>query len=163
MTNKMIAPIEIGICCIDLNNMRSFYEQALGCEFISEIRVGPEKAQQSSLSTHAYTVIRLQTSYGERIKLLKPDHSSKNEVSTTSNNFLLENKGISYLTFIVANIEKSIQLFVEHGAQFLTGKEKVEVRDGVFLAFCRDPEGNVIELVQYKDITDYRKDIAKGN
>lgn len=159
MINKMIAPIEIGICCIDLDKMRKFYEQALGCTFVSEIRVGPEKARQSSLSTHAYTVIRLQTSYGERIKLLKADNN-KQDIGTISNDFLLENRGIGYLTFIVSDIDKAILLLADNGARFLTGNEKVAVRDGVFLAFCRDPEGNVIELVQYQDIAAYRKDIA---
>jgi hypothetical protein len=31
----------------------------------------------------------------------------------------------------------------------------------VYLAFCRDPEGNVLELVQYSDIAAYRPDLKK--
>jgi hypothetical protein len=32
----------------------------------------------------------------------------------------------------------------------------------VYLAFCRDPEGNVLELVQYEDIDSYRTDLKNG-
>ena len=147
MTNKMIVPLEVGICCNDLNKLRQFYENALGCKFISEIYVNAEKAAQASMSKHGYTVIRLQTTYGERIKLIKPDQAPQNNQSSE---FLLDKTGISYLTFIVENIDTAIELFEQHGAVFITGPNKVEVRDGVYLAFCKDPEGNILELVQKK-------------
>ena len=47
--------------------------------------------------------------------------------------------------------------------EFLTGPTRVEVRPGTFLSFCRDPEGNVLELVQYADIHAYRSDLKSGS
>lgn len=160
MTNKMIVPLEVGICCNDLAKLRQFYENALDCNFISEIYVGAEKAIQASMSKHGYTVIRLQTTYGERIKLIKLDQPPQRDPSSE---FLLDKTGISYLTFIVENIDTAIGLFEQHGAVFLTAPHKVEVRDGVYLAFCKDPEDNILELVQYIDIAAYRNDLVKGN
>ncbi len=46
------------------------------------------------------------------------------------------------------------------GADVMTGDEPVEVRPGVWLAFARDPEGNVLEFVQYDDVESYRPDLA---
>jgi len=41
--------------------------------------------------------------------------------------------------------------------------EKFEVRDGVDIAFVKDPEGNCIELVEYADISVYRPELASAN
>jgi hypothetical protein len=42
----------------------------------------------------------------------------------------------------------------------MTGEKAVEVRPGTFLAFLRDPEGHIVEIVQYSDIAAYRPDLA---
>ena len=67
---KMISPLEVGLGVRDLPRMRHFYETALGCRFVSEVAVPAGKARQAALSGSGYTVVRLQTSHGERIKLL---------------------------------------------------------------------------------------------
>ena len=46
------------------------------------------------------------------------------------------------------------------GGLLLAEGERVEVRPGTYLAFCRDPEGHVLELVQYADISSYRTDLS---
>ena len=71
---QMISPLEVGLGVRDLARMRDFYETVMGCEFVSEVTVPAAKASQAALSNCAYTVVRLQTSYGERIKLLASEN-----------------------------------------------------------------------------------------
>src|SRR3546814_13124631 len=72
MTLNMTSPLEVGIACRDLVRLRHFYEQVLGFAFISQYQVPADKSAESGLSEGGYTVVRLQTSNGERIKLLAP-------------------------------------------------------------------------------------------
>jgi catechol 2,3-dioxygenase-like lactoylglutathione lyase family enzyme len=159
MKLEMSAPLEVGLCCHDLPRLRRFYEDVMDFEFISKIVVPAEKAAPSGLSADGYTVVRLQTSYGERLKLLAPNTPP---LAQAPSKFILDRAGSTYLTFIVEDIDSAIDRLHKAQAPFLTGDKRVEVRPGVYLAFCRDPEGNVLELVQYADIDSYRSDLKNG-
>lgn len=160
MKFEMTAPLEVGIACRDLPRLRRFYEEVLDFTFVSEFMVPAENSAPSGLSAHGYTVVRLQTSFGERVKLLAPNAPV---AATTPTAYILDQPNAIYLTFIVADISAAITRLHEAGTEFMTGNERVEVRPGVYLAFCRDPEGNVLELVQYEDIASYRPDLQKRN
>ena len=160
MSINMAAPLEVGIGCRNLPVLRRFYEEVLGFSFVSEFVVPADKAVGTRLSTDGYTVVRLQTSYGERIKLLAPNILPPQRIAA---DYILDNPGAMYLTFIIDNLDAAIERLLIAGVTFMTGKKKIEVRPGVYLAFCRDPEGNVLELVQYQDIATYRADLAGGN
>ena len=160
MSMKMISPIEVGLGVRDLPRMRHFYENALGCQFVNEVAVPADKARQAALSDGGYIVVRLQTSYGERIKLLAPVNPPAAVVRSGP---ILEQPNACYLTFIVDDIDAAIVRLQAHSVEFLTGPTRVEVRPGTFLSFCRDPEGNVLELVQYADIHAYRSDLKNGS
>lgn len=159
MTIKMIVPLEVGIVCQDITVLRPFYENVLGFHFVSEIVVGSENAHQSAMSQDGYTVVRLQTNYGERIKLIQPNTPPESPVKKP---YILEQKNNCYLTFIVEDIDAAIKTLSDAGTQFMTGTQKVEVRSGVYLSFCTDPEGNILELVEYANIDAYRADLKKG-
>lgn len=154
---RMTAPMEAGLAVRDLTRMRRFYEQALGFVFVSEIRVPAEKSAAAALCVEGYTVTRLQTPHGERIKLLARDGGGPDPQPTPDN--ILDRPGASYLTFITDAISPVLRRAIEAGAQSLTGDDPVEVRPGVYLAFLRDPEGHVFELVSYNDIAAYRPDL----
>lgn len=160
MSMKMISPLEVGLGVRDLPRMRHFYENALGCQFVNEVAVPADKARQAALSDGGYTVVRLQTSYGERIKLLAPANPP---AAAARSGPILDQPNACYLTFIVDDIDAAIARLQAHGVEFLTGPARVEVRPGTFLSFCRDPEGNVLELVQYADIHAYRPDLKNGS
>jgi hypothetical protein len=51
---------------------------------------------------------------------------------------------------------------LDSGAEVMTGREVVEVRPGTFLVFARDPEGNILEFVEYADVFRYRPDLARS-
>ncbi|MEX0759839.1 MAG: VOC family protein [Tistlia sp.] len=154
---KMVAPLEVGICCRDLDRLAEFYTRFLGCERVTDLEVPAEKARPSALSDGAYRVLRLQTPWGERLKLLQPAAPPEAAARTP---WVLGGQGIVYLTFIVEDLRATIARLSEAGADFLTGDAPVEVRPQTFLAFLRDPEGNVLEFVEYGSLSDYRSDLA---
>ncbi|BAN28175.1 VOC family protein [Caballeronia insecticola] len=152
----MLAPLEVGIAVRDLTRMRSFYEHTLGFTFISEFTVGPEMARKAAMHASGYKVVRLQTGHGERIKLLAPAEAPG---ADTRDGLVLDAPNTMYLTFIVDDIQAVVDRLIGQATRFLTGTTRVEVREGTYLAFCRDPEGNVLEIVQYADIDTYRPDL----
>ena len=156
MSMQMIAPLEVGLSVRDLARMRDFYENVMGCQFVSEVAVPAAKASEAALCDEAYTVVRLQTSYGERIKLLATQTPAPVQAHEGP---ILAQPQAAYLTFIVADIRAAIARLLAAGAEMLTGPERIEVRPGTYLVFCKDPEGHVLEIVEYEDIAGYRKDL----
>lgn len=156
MTLNMIVPLEVGIAVRDLPRMRRFYEQVLGFAFVSEVAVPAASAVQAAMHAGGYTAVRLQTSYGERIKLLSPMQAP---APAATPEYILDKANATYLTFIVDDIQAAVDKLLAADVEFLTGPQRIEVRPGTYLAFCRDPEGNVLEIVQYADIAAYRPDL----
>ncbi len=150
---QMVAPLEIGLCCSDASRLTDFYVHVLGCTVVSKIDVPAAKARESALSEDSYRVIRLQTAYGERIKLLQPKVAPRFREEAR---WLLEWRNAAYLTFIVDDLDLMLERLRRSHVRLMTGAAKVEVRPGVWLAFARDPEGNVLEFVQYDDLAAYR-------
>lgn len=155
---KMTAPLEVGLTVSDLPKMRAFYEGALGLAFVSEIRVEAAKAAEAAMSAGGYVALRLQTQTGERLKLIAPDRRPAPRTDLAGP--ILDHQSTAYLTFIVADIAATVETLRAAGATLLNGTPVVEVRDGVLLSFLRDPEGHVIEIVEYRDIADYRSDLV---
>lgn len=154
---KMTAPIEIGICCADLDSLRDFYIDVLGCAPVSDLQVPPDKALAAGMAEDGYRVARIQTPWGERLKLIQPIRAAEGDAPDP---WILARRGIAYVTFIVDDLEGMINRLKQAGAAFLSGEAPVEVRPGTYLSFIRDPEGNVLEFVEYGDISDYRPDLA---
>src|SRR4051794_6525840 len=71
---RLTAPLEIGIGCRDLALMREFYEKTLGLRFVSEARAPESKVRAYRLAGSSCVIVRLQTSNGERIKLIAPEN-----------------------------------------------------------------------------------------
>ncbi|MFA7437513.1 VOC family protein [Castellaniella sp.] len=158
MSLQMCAPLEVGLNVYDLAKMRAFYETQLGLQFINEVRVAPAKAQHAALSRTGYVVVRLQTQRGERLKLLAAETPVAPRATQPA--FILDAPNSAYLTFIIKDLRAACARLQAYGSEFLTGAEPIEVRPGTWLAFLRDPEGNVVELVQYDDLAAYRSDLA---
>lgn len=153
---RMNAPMEIGICVADLARAMTFYEGVLGLKKISEIPLNEHGARMAGLGTGGYTVVRLQTSYGERVKLVQPTTppATPQPAETPSSR-----AGFAYLTFLVDDLDGVIARCEAAGHQ--SAKGIVELRPGVRMALVRDPEGNVIEFAQYDNIDSYRPDLRK--
>lgn len=154
---KMIAPFEMGICVDDLENMIAFYGDVLGFKLISKIDVPADKSNEAGFTSGGYTIVRMQTNYGERIKLVRPVTLPH---SRTSGKEVLSKKGNVFLTFIVEDLKLTVSRIKDTDAPIRTQGSIMEVRDGVFLSIIDDPEGNHLEFVEYSDITNYRPDLV---
>ena len=154
---KMIAPFEMGICVDDLENMIAFYGDVLGFKLISKIDVPADKSNEAGFTSGGYTIVRMQTNYGERIKLVRPMTSPN---PRTSGKEVLSKKGNVFLTFIVEDLKLTVSRIKDTDTPIRTQGSIMEVRDGVFLSIIDDPEGNHLEFVEYSDITNYRPDLV---
>jgi predicted enzyme related to lactoylglutathione lyase len=67
---KMTVPLEIGISAMDIDNMVDFYTSVLGLKFVAENEVSPQTSTRTGATPHGYKIVRLQTPYGERIKIV---------------------------------------------------------------------------------------------
>lgn len=157
---ELVAPLEIGIVVEDLDRMTRFYCETLGLEYVSTFDVSPEKGAASSFCARGYRIVRLQVNTGERIKLVRPGTPPR--VFDGCSGEVLERRGPAFLTFIIRDLDSTIRQLDRCGVRILTGAEKFEIRDGVYLAFAEDPEGNYLELVEYEDLRTYRQDLSRA-
>ena len=153
---KMEAPLEIGIAVRDLAGMVAFYVDVLGCTKVSEVSVPPDKSRANGLSPDGATVARVQTPYGERIKLLAAPSTG----TGANGEWLLARAGLAYVTFIISGIDAWCARLKARKVA-LSSDAPVENRPGLRVLFFKDPEGNVLELVEYSDLASYRPDLAK--
>lgn len=157
MTVNMKAPLEIGISVQNLDRAAEFYEHVLGFERISEATLAPDRAALAGFGPVSFRMVRFQTNQGERIKLLQQDPPAEVD---THDRALLGRTGITYLTFVVTDIEAAIErLRAAHVA--LSSDGPIQTRPGTRLLFFRDCEGNPLELVQYDDLAAYRPDLKR--
>ena len=105
MNINMIVPMEVGIPVRDVVRMRQFYEEVMGFGLINEVKVPAELAQLATMNASGYTLVRLQTPQGERIKLLAPFNPPPAEAAT---DYILDKANATYLTFIADDIEMVI-------------------------------------------------------
>ncbi|SIT15527.1 VOC family protein [Achromobacter sp. MFA1 R4] len=154
---SMTVPMEVGLCCADLDAQLAFYTGVMGLTLVNRVTVPADKARATGLSPHGYDVARLQTPYGERIKLLQPAVAPEPAVRGAA---ILDRQGAAYLTFIVRDLPGVVRALQAKGVVFDSAPAPMEVRTGTWLAFFRDPEGNVLELVEYDDPAAYRPDLA---
>ncbi|MGH9678821.1 MAG: VOC family protein, partial [Candidatus Acidiferrales bacterium] len=103
-----------------------------------------------------FRIIRMQTPYGERIKLIQQKNGRARRVSSPE--WVFERQGLAYLTFIVAYIREVAARLKGSGVKLIR-PEPVPVRKGFLAIFAEDPEGNFVEFVEYEDLAAYRPDL----
>src|SRR5450631_3026753 len=93
---KMVAPVEPGIVCIDIERMLKFYTEVLGLKLVSDAHTTPEMSTKFGATPHGYRIVRMEAPNGGRIKLVQPDKSglAQNPVP----DWVFERPGIAYFT-----------------------------------------------------------------
>jgi catechol 2,3-dioxygenase-like lactoylglutathione lyase family enzyme len=152
----MVAPLEPGIVCADIESMLRFYSELLGFEMVSDAEATAEMSAQFGASPFGYRIVRLQTPCGERIKLVQTKGPAKLERVLPK--WIFERNGLAYLTFIVSDVGEVAARLRANGVR-LINQEPMEVRKGFHALFASDPEGNYVEFVQYADLASYRPDL----
>ncbi|HVA94058.1 MAG TPA: VOC family protein [Candidatus Dormibacteraeota bacterium] len=155
---KMVAPLEPGIVCVDIDRMLDFYVRVLGLTLMSDDEATPEMSAIFGAAPHGFRIIRLQTPYGERVKLVQIRNGHATGIPAPE--WVFHRQGIAYITFIVSNIDEVTERLTAQGVK-LVRPEPVEVRKGFVALFVEDPEGNFVEFVEYDDISSYRRDLFK--
>ena len=142
---NMASPLEPGIVCVDIDRMLDFYTRVLGLKFVADAETSPEMSTRAGLTSQGYRIIRLQTPYGERIKLVQVRNGHAQRIQAPE--WVFDRQGIAYITFIVSNINEVTERLSEHGVK-LVRPGPVEVRKGFVALFAEDPEGNFLEFVE---------------
>jgi lactoylglutathione lyase len=155
---KMVAPIEPAIVCSDLDRMLDFYTGVLGLKKVSDAEATPEMSKEFRAAPDGFRIVRLQTPYGERIKLVQTKMRPVKKQPLTEWTF--ERHGISYITFVIADMKEMVARLNECKVRLVLD-EPLEVRKGFVALFVLDPEENYVEFVEYQDIASYRPDLFK--
>lgn len=156
---SLVAPIEVGITTSNIKKSVEFYSSLFGLTLVSEIVVEEEAARTTSVSTTGYTVVRLQSPFGERLKILQPSKFIKgSDNSECAGVINLKNR--SFLAFIVDSLEKTLVDLIELGGSVLD--KPTLIRKGMHMAFAKDPDGNFVELVEFDSISEYRSDLTNS-
>jgi catechol 2,3-dioxygenase-like lactoylglutathione lyase family enzyme len=155
---RMVAPLEPGIVCIDLHRMLAFYTEVLGLKLVSDAEAFPEMSTEFGTSPNGFRIIRLQTPYGERIKLVQPRKTLPEPGPIPV--WVFEGQGIAYLTFVIVDVHEVTARLKKFGVELMS-KNPVEIRKGITAIFAKDPEGNFLEFVEYADLASYRPDLFK--
>lgn len=155
---RMVAPLEPGIVCMDIDRMFNFYTEVLGLKFATDAEATAEMSTKFGTGPNGFRIIRLQTPYGERIKLIQPNKTILQQREGPE--WVFERQGIAYITFIVMDVEEVVVRLKKHRVDMVR-EGAVEIRKGINAIFIRDPEGNFLEFVEYADLPSYRPDLFK--
>jgi catechol 2,3-dioxygenase-like lactoylglutathione lyase family enzyme len=140
-----------------MERMLKFYTEVLGLKLVADAQTTPEMSTKFRATPDGYRIVRLQTPYGERIKLAQPKIPPRQNPVPE---WVYERQGLAYFTFIVDDM-KPILARLKANQVRLISEEPVEVRKGVLAQFLLDPEGNYVEFVEFSDIASYRPDLFK--
>jgi lactoylglutathione lyase len=155
---RMVSPLEPGIVCLDIDRMLAFYTGVLAFTFVSDAEASAEMSTEFGTSPNGFRIIRLQTPYGERIKLVQPKRVLPQKSPLPE--WVFEGQGIAYITFVIADIQEIATRLKDCGVALMS-KGPVNIRRGITAIFAKDPEGNFLEFVEYADLASYRPDLFK--
>jgi glyoxylase I family protein len=135
----------VGICVQDMERSLRFYRDALGFQYVSELRVAGEPTdtllQLQNVDLHACYLER----DGTRIELLH--YASPSAVRGESPR-PMNQLGLTHLSFRVANLDDAVHALQAAGAAVLR-QSRIDVPAFEAAAiFVSDPDGTLIELVQ---------------
>jgi len=134
----------IGITVSNLDKMLDFYRDLLG---FADSKIALESGDYidnfSNLSGVEVTTAKLSNSFGDVIIELLKYHS--HETSSTVRQ--INDGGISHFAITVDNIEDVYSRLFEKGIHFNCKPQK-SPDGGALVTFCRDPEDNLIEVVE---------------
>jgi catechol 2,3-dioxygenase-like lactoylglutathione lyase family enzyme len=120
--------LDIGLLVGDIQTTLHFYKDLLGLKLIETmpVRLG--------------TMYRLRFGSSD-FKLIEPNPKPpKGFIGLESQ------LGFRYVTFVIQNLSEVCAHLKAHGVEFVS--EEREVRPGVRLALVKDPDGNVVELLE---------------
>lgn len=138
----------------DLSTMVEFYEQMFGLRVTRRATIsGPWIEAATAYPRAEADVVYLDADEGAGIELIQyrtPEGSRPGELGEPNT------KGIRHIAFRVRGLDSIVAAAKEAGVEFLSEIQNVAVGQVDFgdqrkrLVYCRDPEGNLLELCAYE-------------
>lgn len=134
----------VGITVSDLDQAIDFYQGLLGFKLVKRMEEqGKFIDYLSGLKNVRVTTVKMAADDGNLIELLFY-HSHSSLISRRRR---ITEIGLSHIAFTVENIDKEYKRLSQAGVKF-NAPPKVSLDKYAKVAFCRDPEGTLIELVE---------------
>ena len=133
----------IGIVVNNLNKAISFYKDILGLKIQREMNETGEYIDNiSALINVNVKTIKMSADDGNLIELLYYESHPRKAINRD-----ICDMGYSHIAFTVDNLDYEYKRLKEKGLKFNWGPQ-ISPDGKAKVAFCRDPEGNLIELVE---------------
>jgi catechol 2,3-dioxygenase-like lactoylglutathione lyase family enzyme len=139
----------------DMQGMIAFYTDVLGMQLTRQAVIsGPWIESVTGLSPAEAEVAFLEAGTGSRIEMI---HYRKPESIAESNELSPPNiPGFRHIAFRVHGIEQLVASIEAAGCKMFSPVQKVPAAQvdfgdrSKYLAYCRDPEGNLLELCEFR-------------
>ena len=138
MLNLSHSTVDIAITCSNFEESLDFYHNKLGFEIVLDLEIPAALARDIGLAPTGFRQVRLKAG-NTLIKLM----DIKEPPPTPSDEF---SAGVRWLTFFVADIQKTVENLKQNGVVFLS--EPISAPDAAGVVCAKDPDGILIELVQ---------------
>ena len=138
MLNLSHPTVDIAITCSNFEESLDFYHNKLGFEIVLDLDIPDTLAKNVGLAPTGFRQVRLKAG-NTLIKLMdieSPPPAPTDEFSA----------GVRWLTFFVADIQKTVEGLKQNGVEFLS--EPISAPDTAGVVCAKDPDGILIELVQ---------------
>ncbi len=152
----MLSSIDhINLVVTDLAKMLAFYRDVLGLNVTKQVTIsGDWIGRTVGLQNVQADVVYLDLPAGPRIELLRylsPDPIRAKDVDRPNT------LGLRHLAFKVDDVDATVARFKQAGVQFLSDVQAVPDSQVTYaggvrkrLVYFRDPEGNILELCEYR-------------
>lgn len=142
----ILATRHVGINVQDMDRMLHFWRDVMGLKVELEVwNEGEFIDKLQALEGVKVHIIKLAAPDGSLIELLM-DITHPTPLPDPARNRLCD-RGIRHVAFTVADVDESYQILAAAGCEVL-GEPIVSPDNYAKVFFCRDPEGNLLEIVQ---------------
>jgi catechol 2,3-dioxygenase-like lactoylglutathione lyase family enzyme len=140
--------VDVGIVVSDVEKSVQFYRDALGFTEVGGFRVPGDMAGKSGLTKSQPFDVRVMVLGGEntatKIKLMQIPQGDNKKVD---HQYINSSLGLSYLTIFVKDTDKTLERCRRIGVKEVQKKYELAYPNK-YLTLVRDPDGNLIELVE---------------
>jgi catechol 2,3-dioxygenase-like lactoylglutathione lyase family enzyme len=120
--------LDLGVIVSDIKASLRFYQEILGLKFIEVVPLAYGNMHRLRFGTSDF-------------KLIDPKN-----IPPQGAIGLDRQLGFRYVTFVVQNLSEICSELRQQGAEFAVPEK--ELRPGVRIAMVKDPDGNIVELVE---------------
>ena len=136
---------QVGVTCTDFEKSMSFYSDLLGLPILEVLDVPPDQVSdiyKLDPEKHRVKLALLRTGNGAFVELFHFD-----PLGGGHQDVVWERPGITHFSFNVKNLPRVMDRLRAAGVEFVCG---VHTNLGTDFVFLRDPDGNLVELLDLK-------------